>query len=402
MTDNPISHRSETALNSLAPLLQFFTQSRWADRFGRPGVCDFTIGNPHDMPPPAFVETLQNALRPQDCYWYAYKTNEEATRGVIAESLQQWRGVTFATDDIFVTNGATGALAVVLHTVVDPGDEVIYISPSWFMYEAMIINTGGVPVCINAEPESFDLDLSAIESAITPKTRAVIINSPHNPTGRVYSEQVLEELAEILVRAREKTGRTVYLISDEAYARIVFDGKSYPSPSAFYDCTFLVYTYGKVLLTPGQRIGYVALPPGMPERRKLRKALLSQQMLNSWAFPNALMQHSLGELEKIPFDLEKLQRKRDLVVRALREVGYSVNKPEGTFYCLVRSPLSDDRAFAEMLAERDVFCIPASLQGAYGYFRISLTASEQMIRRALPIFAEVIQQTAAAAAASYT
>jgi aspartate aminotransferase len=125
-------------------------------------------------------------------------------------------------------------------------------------------------------------------------------------------------------------------------------------------------------------------------------------MLNSWAFPNALMQHSLGELEKIPFDLEKLQRKRDLVVRALREVGYSVNKPEGTFYCLVRSPLSDDRAFAEMLAERDVFCIPASLQGAYGYFRISLTASEQMIRRALPIFAEVIQQTAAAAAASYT
>lgn len=400
MTDNPISHRSETALNSLAPLLQFFTQSRWADRFGSPDVCDFTIGNPHDMPPPAFLETLQSALIPQDCYWYAYKTNEETTRGVIAESLQQWRGVTFATEDIFVTNGATGALAVVLHTVVDPGDEVIYISPSWFMYEAMIINTGGVPVCIHAEPEDFDLDLSAIESAITPKTRAVIINSPHNPTGRVYSEQVLEELAEILVRSREKTGRTIYLISDEAYARIIFDGKSYPNPSSFYDCTFLVYTYGKVLLTPGQRIGYVALPPGMPERRKLRKALLSQQMLNSWAFPNALMQHSLGELEKIPFDLERLQRKRDLVVRALREVGYSVNKPEGTFYCLVQSPLADDRAFTEMLAERDVFCIPASLQGANGYFRISLTASEQMIKRALPIFAEVIQQTAAAA--SYT
>jgi aspartate aminotransferase len=123
-------------------------------------------------------------------------------------------------------------------------------------------------------------------------------------------------------------------------------------------------------------------------------------MLNSWAFPNALMQHSLGELEKIPFELERLQRKRDLVVRALREVGYSATKPEGTFYCLVRSPLADDRAFTEMLAERDVFCIPGSLQGAKGYFRISLTASEQMIRRALPIFAEVIQQTAAVA--SYT
>jgi aspartate aminotransferase len=301
--------------------------------------------------------------------------------------------MSFAAEDIFLTNGATGALGVILHTIVDPGCEVIFITPSWFLYEPMIINTGAVPVQVKALPESFDLDLAAIERAITAKTRAVIINSPNNPTGKVYSSQTLEALAQILTRSSRKNNRTIYLISDEAYARIVFDGENYPNPCSFYDCTFLVYTYGKVLLTPGQRIGYLALPPAMPERSRLRNALLSQQMLNSWAFPNALLQHALGDLELISIDLEKLQQKRDRIVSALHEMGYTAPIPEGTFYCLVRSPIADDFVFTEMLAERKVFCIPGTLQGAEGYFRLSLTASDEMIERALPVFAQVIQQT---------
>jgi aspartate aminotransferase len=393
MTESSISIRTETALKAVSPLLQFFTESRWSQSFGSPDVCDFTIGNPHEMPSPALVETLRHWIVPQNCYWFAYKMNEGLARSVVAASLHSWRGMSFAAEDIFLTNGATGALGVILHTIVDPGCEVIFITPSWFLYEPMIINTGAVPVQVKALPESFDLDLAAIERAITAKTRAVIINSPNNPTGKVYSSQTLEALAQILTRSSRKNNRTIYLISDEAYARIVFDGENYPNPCSFYDCTFLVYTYGKVLLTPGQRIGYLALPPAMPERSRLRNALLSQQMLNSWAFPNALLQHALGDLELISIDLEKLQQKRDRIVSALHEMGYTAPIPEGTFYCLVRSPIADDFVFTEMLAERKVFCIPGTLQGAEGYFRLSLTASDEMIERALPVFAQVIQQT---------
>lgn len=392
MTESPVSMRSEKTRYSVDPLLQFFTQSKWAERFGTPGISDFTIGNPHDMPSAAIVEALQRWVTPRDRYWFAYKMNEESARTAVSDSLYRWRGISFETEDIFLTNGATGALAVVLATILDRGDEVIYLSPSWFLYEAMIINRDGVPVRVSTLPETFDMDLAAIERAITPNTRAVIVNSPNNPSGNIYSESTLRDLGRILEKASRENDRTIYLISDEAYARIVFDGRSAPSPCACYDNTFLVYTYGKTLLTPGQRIGYIALPPAMVERPRLRRALLSQQMLNSWAFPNALMQHAFGDLDRISFDIDALQRKRDHVVKALREVGYHCNLPEGTFYCLARSPIADDRAFVELLAEQDVFCIPGSLQGAEGYFRVSLTASDEMIKRALPIFAKTLQQ----------
>jgi aspartate aminotransferase len=392
MTDSPFSLRSGTALKAVAPLLQFFGQSRWSKRFGNPMNCDFTIGNPHEMPGPGYVDALSRSVTPKDSYWFAYKLNEEEARNAVATSLQKWRNTAFDPQDIFLTNGATGALAVVMHTILDPGDQVIYLSPSWFLYEAMILNTGAVPVRVKTLPDSFDLDVPAIEAALTDKTRAVIVNSPNNPSGRIYSGEQLRLLGEVIAEASRRNGRTVYLISDEAYARIVFDGRPYPSPAACYDNSFLVYTYGKTLLTPGQRIGYIALPPRMPDRPLLREAILSQQMLNSWAFPNALMQHALPDLEQIQFDIEALQRKRDRMVKALREVGYRCNVPEGTFYCMVRSPLPDDRVFVEMLAERDVYCIPGSLQGADGYFRISLTATDDMIKRSLPIFAEVLKR----------
>jgi aspartate aminotransferase len=392
MTETPFSLRSGKTLNAVAPLLQFFGQSRWSKRFGDPGNCDFTIGNPHEMPSPGYVDALSRSVTPKDRYWFAYKLNEEDARNTVAASLLKWRNVPFDPRDIFLTNGATGALAVVLHTILDPGDEVIYLSPSWFLYEAMILNTGAAPVRVKTLPDSFDLDVQAIQAALTVKSRAVIINSPNNPSGRIYSAEQMRLLGEILAEASRKNGRTVYLISDEAYARIVFDGRAYPSPTACYDNSFLVYTYGKTLLTPGQRIGYIALPPALQDRPQLREAILSQQMLNSWAFPNALMQHALADLEQIPFDIEALQRKRDHVVKALREIGYRCNVPEGTFYCMVRSPIPDDRVFVEMLAQRDVYCIPGSLQGADGYFRLSLTATDDMIKRALPIFAKVLQQ----------
>jgi len=194
-------------------------------------------------------------------------------------------------------------------------------------------------------------------------------------------------LAQLLSDHSTRQGRPIFLLSDEAYSRILFDGRPFHSPTAYYPNTFLMYTYGKTLLTPGQRMGYIALPPTMPDREALRPALTASQLTTGYAFPNALLQYALPELEGLSIDLAHLQRKRDTLVHALREAGYDVHLPEGTFYLLPRSPLADDWAFVERLAEHNILCLPGIVAEAPGYFRISLTANDDMLERALPGFA---------------
>lgn len=392
ITGNILPARTRAALETMAPIKRFLDESEWSSRFGDPDICDFTIGNPHDMPLPGYVEALARRLSPENRYWYAYKQNEPSSRSIVADSLCVWRGIPFEKEDIFMTTGATAALHVVLQTIVEPLDEIIFISPPWFQYEGMIILAGGTPVRVKADMKTYDLDLVAIEEAITAKTRAVIVNSPHNPTGKIYSPQTLKTLARVLKAASGRNGRKVYLISDESYSRIVFDGRAYHSPTSFYSSTFLIYTYGKVLLTPGQRIGFIALPPDMPEKQALRSALETIQMLAGWVFPNALLQHALGDIERISVDIAILQKRRDRMVKALRDMGYETSNPEGTFYVIVRSPVADDVAFVRTLAGYNIFCIPGTLMELPGYFRISLTANDEMIERALPGFAQALRR----------
>src|SRR6185369_5240788 len=338
------------------------------------------------------VEALQRWIEPRDPRWFAYSMNEPSAREVVAQSLLDWRGLAFEQEDIFLTNGLTGGLTVVLGAIVEPGDEVIFVSPPWFLYEGMIIAAGGVPVRVKVDMRTFDLDLAGIERSITAKTRAIIINSPHNPTGRIYPPKTLQALARILGQASGRNGRPVFLISDEAYSRIVFDNRAYPSPTTFYPNSFLLNTYTKVLLTPGQRIGYIALPPEMPRREEMRSIIFAFQMLNGWVFPNAVLQHALGDLEQISIDLEHLQGKRDRLVASLRGMGYETNLPEGTFYILVRSPLAEDHVFAELLSEYDIFCMPGAALELPGYIRLSITATDRMIDRSLPGFAAAMQR----------
>jgi aspartate aminotransferase len=290
-----------------------------------------------------------------------------------------------------MTNGAFAALSVALNALTDPGDEVIFISPPWFFYEALIVAVGAVPVRVKVNMQTFDLDVDAITAAITPKTRAIIVNSPNNPTGRIYPPETLRQLANVLTEAGERYGRTIYLLSDEAYSRILFDGATYHSPAKYYPNTLLLYTYGKTLLTPGQRIGYIAVHPSMPERESVRMALFVGQIMVGYAFPNALLQHALPELEKLSIDIEHLQEKRDWMVEGLRGMGYEVHVPQGTFYLLPRAPISDDLAFTEMLAEQDVLCLPGTIVEMPGYFRISLTANDEMIERGLPRFERALK-----------
>jgi aspartate aminotransferase len=388
-----LSERLQALQAATAGPLEFLTQSEWARRAGEPGIADFVVGNPHEMPLAGFVSALRRHVEPRSADWFAYKMSEPAAQESIASALsEQHSGERFAPADVLLTTGAFAGLTVVLKTIIDVGDEVLFVSPPWFFYTALIVAEGGAPVRVCARADDFDLDLAAIEAAITPRTRAIIVNSPNNPTGRIYPPRTLAGLGEVLTRASRQNGRDIFLLSDEAYRRIIYDARAFTSPAAYYPHSFVIYTYGKQLLTPGQRLGYVALPPRMPagEREHLRHALTLAQVASGYAFPNALLQYAVPELEELSVDVAHLQRKRDRLVSELRRIGYQVAAPEGTFYLLPRSPIADDGAFVEHLAQHDVFVLPGSVVELPGYFRMSLTATDEMIERALPTLTRAI------------
>lgn len=370
------------------PLIRFFTDSAAARMdHDDPETCDFVAGNPQEMALPLVVESLQRWSVPQDPRWFAYKFNEPYAQEAAAAGLRERRGVPFEPADVFLTNGAFTGLNLCIRAVADPGDEVIFCSPPWFFYEALIVAAGAVPVRARVDLETWDLDVDAIADAITERTRAIIVNSPNNPTGKIYPSETLERLSAVLTAASERNGRPIYLISDEAYSRILFDDRTFASPTELYPFSFLVYTYGKQLLTPGERIGYIALPPTMPDREALRgPMMLAQIAFGGHGTPNAVLQRAVADLDGLTVDVKALQRRRDLLVDALRSFGYELHSPEGTFYLLPTCPDPDDVAFTERLGADKVYVLPGSLVEMPGRFRISVTGNDEMVERAIPIF----------------
>jgi aspartate aminotransferase len=292
-----------------------------------------------------------------------------------------------------VTDGAFAGLLLTLRVVADPGDEVIFVSPPWFFYRALIVGAGAVPVRVRCDLRTWDLDVDAIADAVTERTKAIVVNTPNNPTGRIYPPETLERLAGVLREAGERIGHPIYLISDESYSRIVFDDREFRSPTEFHPYSFLIYTFGKTLLTPGQRMGYVVLPPELPEPDDVRTAMtIGQLAFGGQGVPNAVLQRAFADLERMSVDVKHLQARRDRMVEGLREAGYDLHTPEGTFYLLPRSPDADDGAFIDRMAAEKVFLLPGGVVEMPGYFRISITASDEMVERALPILARAAKR----------
>ncbi len=264
--DQQVAKRIDALRSEFAPFLSHRSHSTYWERMGDPSINDLTYGNPHDMQMPAYVEALRKAIIPQDPLWFAYKSSEPYAVETVVRTLRQRFGIAFEAEDIAMTTAGCGALFTAIEAIVDPGDEVIYPRPPWFAYGALTVNAGGIPVPIEVERETYDLDLAAIEAAITPRTRVVIVNTPCNPTGKIYPPETLERLATMLDEASRRNGRTIYLLSDEAYNRIVFSGETFHTPLEFYPASLMAYSYGKTLLAPGERIGYLAMPPSMPNR----------------------------------------------------------------------------------------------------------------------------------------
>jgi len=385
------SNRSLATDRAFAAVRNFVFDSRYGERRGDPDIADFTFGNPHEMPLDGLVSAIRDNALPGNKDWFAYKTSEEEPQALVAAALSRELDLPFEPADVALTSGAFGAIAVALRLVLDAGDEAIYSEPAWFCYEPMLLAADAKPRKVALAMPRFDLDLDAIEAAIGPGTRLVIVNTPHNPTGRIYSREVLADLAQRLERASKRIGRRIFLLSDEPYRRLRFDERGFTSPASVYPWTLISYSYGKVLLAPGQRLGYLAFSPRMPieDREALRNAVLSTQMALGWCFPNAIMQYSVSRLERLSIDVGALHRRRDALTGVLMRAGHVVLPPEGTFYLWVKWRSGDAQAHWNALADRGVFVMPGSLMDAPDYFRISLTASDAMVERALPVFASL-------------
>jgi aspartate aminotransferase len=384
-----VSDRARVAAAANARLEHFYIHSRYGERRGDPGISDFTFGNPQEMPLAGIAEAIRARAVPQDKDWFAYKTNEPEPQAFLAAAISRELGLAFEPEDIALTAGAFGAIAVAIRLLLDPGDEAVFSEPAWFLYEPMLLLADAVPRKVPLAGERFDLDLAAIEAAIGPRTRLVIVNTPHNPTGRIYDRETIEALGRILERASARTGRRIFLLSDEPYRRLRFDGRGFVSPAAIYPWTLIAYSYGKVLLAPGQRLGYLAVSPLMPraDREALRSLFFPTQTSIGWCFPNAVMQYAIADLEGLSIDVAALTRKRDRLTAALSAAGARMLAPEGTFYLWGRWPPGDPEVQWNGLADRGVFVMPGSMMGVPDWFRVSLTASEDMVERALPAFA---------------
>jgi aspartate aminotransferase len=385
------SSRIRAADAAFSPVKRFYSSSRYSERRSDPGISDFTFGNPHELPLPGLVMAIRERARPHDKNWFAYKTSEEEPQAFLAEHVGRELGLAFDPADIALTTGAFAAIMVAFHHLLDAGDEAIFPEPAWFCYEPLLLAAAAVPRKVALKAPAFDLDLGAIDAAIGPRTRLVIVNSPHNPTGRIYARETLENVADLLERASARIGHRIYLLSDEPYRRLRFDGRGFVSPAAVYPWTFIAYSYGKVLLAPGQRIGYLAISPLMPaaDRRSFSDSMLAAQMSLGWCFPNAVMQYAVPDLETLSIDQAALARRRDQLMSVLGESGYGVLPPEGTFYLWTKWPVGDPAELWNQLADRNVFVLPGSIMNAPGYFRISLTASDEMVERALPAFRDI-------------
>lgn len=380
--------------DSIAPFLAFFT-GPFAKLNANPGIANFAVGNPQEFPMPEYVDALRASLEPQRANWFAYKDSEPKSRITVARGLSKQTGMDWDPADVAMTNGGFAALAVAMRALVEPGDEVIFLSPPWFFYEFMILAADGVPVRLHLAPPAFEPDLEAIAAAITPRTRALIFNSPHNPSGRVYPLETLEALARTLTEAADRIGHPIFVISDEPYKRILFDGIEFHSPAEAYPHTVITYSYGKQLLAPGQRLGYLTVPPTMPDREAFRETVFVAQFATGYAFPNALLQHAIEDLEVLSIDIGAMERRRDRLVGALREIGYETTMPEGTFYIMARAPIADDVAFCDLLAKHRVLVLPGTIVEVPGWFRISLTASDEMVERGLAGFAAAYAEASA-------
>ena len=390
----PTSKKIQAAVKKASWIRKMFEEgAKRKAQFGDENVFDFSIGSPNLEPPVEFKQTLKDLVNDPSPGQHAYMPNAgyEDTRQAVAHYLSQTNRHKFGSNDIVMTVGAGGALNVILKTILNPGEEVIIPAPYFVEYNFYLDNHQGVSKVVGTKPD-FSLDLDAIEKAISEKTRAVLINSPNNPTGKVYSAQELQDLGKLLKGYSQKKGDLIYLVSDEPYRKIVYNGIMVPSIFDAYEESFVGTSFSKDLSLPGERIGYAAANPDISEKDAIVDGLIFCNRVLGYVNAPALMQRAVSGLLNISVDVSIYEKKRNMLYDGLTSFGYECHKPEGAFYLFPKTPIEDDVAFVAALQEENILTVPGSGFGGPGYFRIAYCVSDRTIEKSLPRFEKVIQR----------
>lgn len=353
-------------------------------KYGVDKVFDLTLGNPIMEPPPEFVQELQKLAEKPVPGMHRYMENAgyAETRAAVAAQLQKETGIRLTAADVVMTCGAAGAMNVALKTILNPGEEVIVFVPYFVEYLNYIDNQGGVPKIVPTD-EKFMPRLDLLEKAMVKKTRAVIIDSPNNPTGVVYGEDLMRRLGNLLQKKEAEYGMQIYLISDEPYRKLIYDGLKYPSPLLFHPASIIAMSHSKDLALPGERIGYLAINPVCKGKQDLVDGFIYCNRTLGFVNAPALMQRIVAHLQNVTVSIDDYQKKRDFLYKSLTEMGYECVKPQGAFYMFPKSPIPDAVAFVKALQDQLVLAVPGQGFGMPGHFRISYCTNDRTLAGAL-------------------
>ncbi len=383
----PIARKIAGFIENASWIRKMFEEGeRLRSIYGAENVYDFTLGNPNIDPPPRFQEEFRELATNPVPGMHRYMSNAgyEETRSAVAEVLAEQSGLEVKGSHVVMTCGAGGALNVVLKTILNPGEEVIILSPFFVEYKFYIDNHGGVPVEAWTDRETFQLNLTAIENAITPKTRAIIICTPNNPTGVIYPAESLRKLGKLLERKGKEYSRQIVLISDEPYSKICYNGKGVPNIFPLAKNSVIVTSHSKDLALPGERIGYLAANPGMPGVEAFMQGAIFSNRILGYVNAPALMQRLVAKLQRESVGIDEYREKRDLLYDNLTAMGFTMVKPDGAFYLFPKSPLPDDVKFVKLAQQHNILVVPGAGFGAPGHFRIAYCVDKKMIERSLP------------------
>ena len=367
---------------------KMFEEGIWLKKqFGEDNVFDLSLGNPVIEPPDQVQAALVKAAKDISPGLHRYMPNAglQDVREAIAKTLSNECQVSLSANDLVMVCGAAGGLNITLKTLLDSGDEVLIFAPYFVEYLFYADNHGGKAVAVKTH-DDFTLDMDALKDALSEKTKAVIVNSPNNPTGVVYSREELKQLAEVLKAHSEKTGKAVYLISDDPYKKITFDGVEAVNILELYENSIYITSYSKDIALPGERIGFVAVHPKCEDAGNLMAGLIFSNRVLGFVNAPALIQRVVKNVQGVTVDVEQYKKKRDFLYGELTRIGYDVVKPQGAFYLFPKSPIDDEVEFVKKLAEKKVLVVPGRGFGCPGYFRISYCLPDSVIEGSIAGF----------------
>lgn len=366
-----------------------------AKKYGQENVYDFSLGNPNVPAPASVNKAIKDIIDEEDSVFvHGYMSNSgyEDVRASIAASLNKRFGTGFAENNIIMTVGAAGGLNVILKTLLNPEDEVITFAPYFGEYRSYVGNYDGKLVVVSPDTDTFQPKFDEFEQKITAKTRSVIMNNPNNPTGVVYSEETLKKLAVIMEKKQKEYGTDIYLISDEPYRELVYDGVTVPYPTKYYKNTIIGYSYSKSLSLPGERIGYLVIPSEVSDYENVSAAANVATRILGFVNAPSLMQRVVGRCVDAEVNIEPYNRNRELLYNSLKEYGYECVKPQGAFYLFVKSPSEDETEFVNAAKKHHILVVPGSSFACPGYVRIAYCVAYDTIKNSLPGFKELAQE----------